>query len=352
VTPSMALLSELRADDEGRYGGKSAALGELMGAGIPVPEGFGISAAAYTAFVEAAGLREQVAATLAELDVDDIVAVEAASKHIVGAIRAVGVPVELRAEVAERYEALAAEAGEPDPPVAVRSSAIGEDSAEATFAGQQETYLWMRTADGVCGAVRDCWASLHSPPAITYRARLGQTTREPAMGVAVQRMVDAEVAGVMFTCNPISGDPSVVAVNASWGLGLGVVGGDVTPDEYLVSKVTGEVVRRTVNTKQIEYRPDPAGAGTVRLDVADERAQAACLDDGQLAALVEVSRDVERHFGARQDIEWAIDGAGRLYVLQTRPVTVAPPTHGAAGVSALSLVMATFGVTKDAADGS
>ena len=155
----------------------------------------------------------------------------------------------VRDEVARRYAELAEEAGIDEPPVAVRSSALGEDSQDATFAGQQETYLWVRGADHVCDAVRDCWVSLYSPPAMTYRARLGQAPGEPAMGVAVQLMVDAEVSGVMFTCNPVSGDPSMVAVNASWGLGLAVVGGEVTPDDYLVSKVTREVVREHVHAK-------------------------------------------------------------------------------------------------------
>ena len=269
---------------------------------------------------------------------------QAASAELTAAIGAAELPAPVRAEVLERYADVAAEAGERDPPVAVRSSALGEDSAEATFAGQQETYLWVRGPGQLCRAVQRCWASLHSPPSITYRARLGDTALAPAMGVAVQRMVDAEIAGVLFTCNPVSGDPSVVAIDASWGLGLAVVGGEVTPDEYLVSKVTGEVVRGSVNAKLVEYRPDPDGAGTVRVDVAPDRAHTPCLDDVHLAELMRVARDVERHFGCHQDVEWAIDGAGRTYVLQARPVTAAPRTHGPTGDSALDLVMATLGV--------
>ncbi len=174
------------------------------------------------------------------------------------------------------------------PPVAVRSSALGEDSQDATFAGQQETYLWVRGADHVCDAVRDCWVSLYSPPAIAYRARLGAGD-EPAMGVAVQLMVDAEVSGVLFTCNPVSGDPSMVAVNASWGLGLAVVGGEVTPDDYLVSKVTREVVREHVHAKDIEYVPDAGGRGAVRVEVPEERREVSCLDAAALDALVDVA---------------------------------------------------------------
>lgn len=337
-------LADLRLRDEQGFGGKSAALGELLAGGIPVPGGFAISAGVYSTFLEDAGLRERVDGVLAGLDVDDLAAVQSVSAELTAAIGAAELPEPLRAELLERYAEIAAEAGERDPPVAVRSSALGEDSAEATFAGQQETYLWVRGPEQLCRAVQRCWASLHSPPSITYRARLGDTAQAPAMGVAVQRMVDAEVAGVLFTCNPVSGDPSVVAIDASWGLGLAVVGGEVTPDEYLVSKVTGEVVRGAVNPKLVEYRPRPDGAGTVLLEVPGERAHAPCLDDAHLAELMRVARDVERHFGSHQDVEWAIDGGGRTYVLQARPVTAAPRTHGPTGESALALVMSTLGV--------
>jgi pyruvate, water dikinase len=245
----------------------------------------------------------------------------------------------------ERCAGLAADAVEPEPPVAVRSSALGEDSAEATFAGQQETVLWVRGGASLCEAVLHCWASLYGPRSLTYRARLGDRGRAPTMGVAVQLMVDAEIAGVLFTCNPVSGDPSVVAIDASWGLGLAVVGGEVTPDEYLVSKVTGEVIRSAINPKVVEHRPDAAGSGTVRRAVPDDRARAACLDDAAVARLVDVARRIERHFGAHRDVEWAIDGAGRVYVLQARPVTTTA-RHGTApaGDSALAMVMSALGV--------
>jgi pyruvate, water dikinase len=293
-------LAELRGEHAAAFGGKSAALGELIAAGIPVPPGFAVSASAYRAFADEPGL-----------------------------------PAALRDQIARCY----AELGDGDPPVAVRSSALGEDSEEATFAGQQETSLWVRGVDAVCGAVRDCWASLYSAPAVAYRARLGQTA-EPAMGVAVQLMVDAAVSGVMFTCNPVSGDPSMVAVNASWGLGLAVVGGEVTPDDYLVSKVTREVVREQVNAKEIEYVPDRSGV--VRVDVPEERRSVPCLDREALDALVGLGRRVEQHFGGHQDIEWVLDREGSLFVVQSRPVTALPQRAQPHG-SAMSLVMGMFG---------
>jgi len=281
-------LADLRASDEALFGGKSAALGELIDAGLPVPPGFALSTSASP---------------------DD---------------------------VAEHYRSLG------EPPVAVRSSAIGEDSAEATFAGMQDTYLWVRGHEAVAEAVRKCLASLDNPEAVAYRERIGRP--QPAMGVTIQTMVDAAVAGVMFTCNPVTGDPSTVAVNASWGLGLGVVGGEVTPDEYKLSKVTGEVLQRTVGPKEIEYVAGPEGP--VQREVEEERRAAACLDDGQLEALLEVARRVEKHFGCHQDVEWAIDGEGELFMLQSRPVTVLPRRESTAGRSAIDLVMGTFGAGK------
>lgn len=338
-------LAELRRADAAIFGGKSASLGELIAAGIPVPPGFALSTTGFGAFVEEAGLAGRISLAVADLAPEDLDRVNAVSSAISEGMRSAPVPESVRAEVARRYAELSADA---DPPVAVRSSALGEDSQDATFAGQQETYLWVRGADGVCDAVRDCWVSLYSPQAMTYRARLGAGGAAPAMGVTVQLMVDAEVSGVMFTCNPVSGDPSMVAVNASWGLGLAVVGGEVTPDDYLVSKVTGEVVRQTVTVKEIEYVPGAHGRGAVRAEVPPERRGTPCLDEQRLAALVALARRVERHFGCHQDIEWAIGHDGELFVVQSRPVTaVAKPTGPPKQLTAISLVMSRFGAASD-----
>ncbi|MFL5862454.1 MAG: PEP/pyruvate-binding domain-containing protein [Solirubrobacteraceae bacterium] len=287
-------LTELAAGDADRFGGKSASLGELLRAGIPVPPGFAISAEASEEMTDA--LRDEVAARYARLG-DNV-------------------------------------------PVAVRSSALGEDSAEATFAGQQDTYLWVRGIAAVCDAVARCWASLYNPEAVAYRERFG--VGKPAMGVTIQLMVDAAVSGVMFTCNPVSGDRSMIAINASWGLGVAVVGGEVTPDDYLVSKITGEVVRQTISDKAIEYVSGPDGAQ--RVDIDDERRRQPCLDATAIPQLMEVGRLVERHFGAPQDIEWAFDRAGRLFVLQSRPVTaLATREQAPAPASAMSLIFNKFG---------
>ena len=332
MTASTRPLAELRASDADEFGGKSANLGELLAARIPIPSGFGLSARAYGEFVRVTGLEGTIASALTRGEDD-------ASKTIGEAMRFAPLPEAVRDELATAYDAMGG------PPVAVRSSSLGEDSSDATFAGQQESFLWVRGFEQVCDAVRDCWASLYTPRAIAYRRRLG--TAEAAMGVTVQQMVDAEVSGVLFTCNPVSGDPSMVAVNASWGLGIAVVGGETTPDDYLVRKITGEIVRQTVSSKEIEYVADASGRGTVRRQVPEERRDAPCLEPDRLAALVELGRRVEQHFGSHQDVEWAIDRAGSPLVLQARPVTAMSKTAPKLSGSALSLVMGTFGVPDE-----
>jgi len=347
--PHTQTLDRLRSADEPAFGGKSASLGELLAGGIPVPPGFALSTSAFHAFVRESGLQRTIDDALSHMTIGDVDSVSGASRTISEAMRHAPIPTAVEEEIAARYADVAEAAGEPEPPVAVRSSAVGEDSEEATFAGQQETYLWVRGVGHVCDAVRDCWVSLFSPTAISYRARLGAAP-EPAMGVTVQLMVDAGVSGVMFTCNPVSGDRSMIAINASWGLGLAVVGGEVTPDDLLVSKVTGEVVREHIHSKELEYVPDPGGRGAVRVDVPAERRDVRCLDEDAIAALVDVGRKVERYFGSAQDIEWAIARDASVpegvYIVQSRPVTTTKPAvaEKPAGGDALSMVMATFGV--------
>ncbi len=335
-------LDQLRRPDAATFGGKSASLGELLSAGLSVPAGFAISAEAFSTFTEDTGLAATISASLALVTPGNLDTVDMASKSIHEAMGSAPLPDDLRAEIVARYRDL----GPDDPPVAVRSSALGEDSAEASHAGQQESFLWVRGADRVCDAVRDCWVSLYSPHAISYRATLSGDAGT-AMGVTVQLMVDAEVSGVLFTCNPVSGDPSMVAVNAGWGLGIAVVGGELTPDDYLVSKVTGEVVRQTISDKNVEYVPDAGGRGTVRREVPAERCNEPCLGDEELTALVNLARRIEQHYGSHQDVEWALARAQelpeRLVVLQSRPVTTVPGRTPAEASSAIALVMSKFG---------
>jgi pyruvate,water dikinase len=342
-------LEQLRGVDAARFGGKSASLGELLAAAVPVPPGFALDADAFTRFLKEAGLTERVEAAVAGLAPGDTERIGAVAKALGEEMRSAPVPAAVLEEIGRRYAELG---GGEEVAVAVRSSALGEDSEDATFAGQQESYLWVLGAHEVADAVRDCWVSLYSPQAISYRARIDASPTS-AMGVTVQLMVDAAVSGVMFTCNPLSGDPSMVAVNASWGLGVAVVGGEVTPDYYLLSKVTGELVRHSISAKEIEYVPGAGGRGTVRVEVDPARRELPCLDQERLRELVELARVVQRHFGSHQDVEWAIDRDGRLFVLQSRPVTaVAKPQAAPQPASAIALVMGTFGAGGTAAKGA
>ena len=293
-------LAEVGLDDVAVVGGKSGHLGDLLQAGFPVPPGFAVTTEAQGGD----GVEEELARAYAELG------------------RAVGVD---------------------DPPVAVRSSAIAEDLPDASFAGVQDTYLWIRGAAAVTEAVRRCWASFHNPEAVAYRREHGIT--RGGMGVAVQQMVDARVAGVMFTLNPLTGDPSSVAVEASYGLGSAVVAGEVNPDSFVLSKVTGEVRQQTLGAKALECVPDEASGGTVMQPVEEERRARWALDDEELARLVDLARRVERHYGRHQDLEWAIDGRlGSISLLQARPETVwsQKPKEGSPSTDTISAIAATF----------
>jgi pyruvate,water dikinase len=325
-------------------GGKCASLGELMAAGVPVPDGFAVTVAAFDAVRAAGGVGETLDRLVAGCDEASRASLAEVHRRAAELLGAAPLPDGLADDVRTGYRELCRRAGRDDVPVAVRSSAVAEDGAAASFAGQQETYLWVRGADDVLRRVRDCWASLYTPQAVAYRAALREEQRREAtrIAVGVQEMVDARVAGVAFTVSPTTGDPSVVAVNASWGLGEAVVSGAVTPDEYWVSKVGPEPVRATIAHKARQCVP--AATGTALVDVPPDLADAPCLDDALLVELSRLAIRVERHYGAPQDIEWALadDGAGghRFLLLQSRPETVhaTRPAERKATASYLSVV--------------
>lgn len=313
--------SEVGIGDVPDVGGKGASLGELLRAGIQVPTGFAVTTAAFrrtVAHLTVGGV--PVADRVAALDPADAGLADALAE-IRAAVESTPLPAEVATAITEGYAALCAECGDPDQPVAVRSSATSEDSAEASFAGLQDTYLWVRGADPVVAHVRRCWASLYSVESVTYRLRRGIPETDLAMAVVVQRMVGARSAGVMFTRSPLTGDRSVVAIDASWGLGSAVVSGDVTPDSFVVSKVTGEV-KRQVATKTRWHRPDPSGSGVVEDDVPAELRDRPSVSDDEIAALVATAKQVEAHYGCPQDIEWAVAQDGAVFLLQSRPETV------------------------------
>lgn len=314
---------DLTLAERASVGGKGASLGELERAGIRVPPGFVVTTAAFERFLAALDARGEIRARIERLDAGNTTALAQAAAEIRRRVESIEPSPDLRAAIADAYGRLCPD--ERAAPVAVRSSATSEDSDEASFAGLQDTYLWVRGADEVSAAVRRCWASLYSEPSVSYRRRLRLPERHVAMGVVVQRMVRARCAGVTFTRSPTTGDRSVIAVEASWGLGSAMVSGEVTPDRYVVNKVTMEILKRTVSEKSVRHVPLPGGG--VRAEPVPTVQQAvACLADAELQELARVAKLVERHYGKPQDIEWAIDERGRcpenIYLLQSRPETV------------------------------
>ena len=213
---------------------------------------------------------------------------------------------EVEKSLRHSYAELSRRCGVDDVPVAVRSSATSEDSPDASFAGEHDTYLWIRGADDVVDAVRRCWASLFTDRATCYRVEMGYDHRTVEMSVVVQKMVRPISAGVAFTLNPQNGDRSTVAIDSAWGFGEGVVSGEVTPDNYLVDKVLYEISRRRLAVKEVEYRlTDHDTVEKVPLEA--ERASAPCLTDAQIKTIARLARTAERHYGCPQDIEWAVD---------------------------------------------
>jgi len=247
--------------------------------------------------------------------------------RVAAAFRARVVAAPLPPAVAEAVRAGYAALGEGSPDVAVRSSATVEDSADASFAGLQDTYLGVRGSSPVLDHVRRCWASLYNDESVAYRRRLGMAEDGVAMAVVVQRMVGPRSAGVLFTRSPVTGDRSVVAIEGTWGLGSALVSGDVTPDSFTVSKITGEITGRRVSPKGRLHSFIPNGPGVTVTDTPAAQREAACLTDDEIRALADVGRQVEAHYGAPQDIEWAVlegdaPAAERIVLLQSRPETV------------------------------
>ena len=309
-------LTDLGATDRDQAGGKAASLGELARAGIAVPPGFVVTATAFTRAMAVLDPRAEFSRQIEELPPDDVAAIARAAARIRGLITVAALPDDVAAEVSAGYARLGGGS------VAVRSSATMEDSAEASFAGLQDSYLAVHGAAAVLDRVRACWASLYNGESVIYRRRIGLPERTLAMGVLVQEMVSPRAAGVMFTRSPVTGDRSVVAIEATWGLGSVLVAGEVTPDGFAVSKVTGEITGRKVGAKLRIHSFDPNGIGiTVRNTPSDLRGRP-CLTDEQARALARLARRVEDHYGAAQDIEWALLPDGRVVLLQTRPETV------------------------------
>jgi pyruvate, water dikinase len=306
-------------------GGKCASLVALTQAELPVPPGFAVTTTAYDRFIHDAGIADDITRMLADIDPDDTDSIDAASARIRDELMNLPVPVEIHDAFTDAYESLQSRFASPAP-VAVRSSATAEDLPDASFAGQQDTYLWLLGRDEVAAHVRKCWASLYTSRAIVYRLKNGIPDEGLSMAVAVQKMVDARTAGVAMTVDPSNGDRSTIVIDAAWGLGELVVSGTVTPDNLRVDKVMLTVSEEHIGDKHAELVPDHDARTVVEREVEAERRSVRCLSDADVASIARIAKRAEKHFGCPQDIEWAIDRGlpegENLLLLQSRPETV------------------------------
>lgn len=311
--------ADITLNDRRMVGSKGGSLGELTRAGIAVPPGFVVRTAAFERFLAGLEEEEAIRTRVEVLGSHELDAITALSERLRARVEKAPLPDEVQSEILNARAQLCADHGVW--PLAVRSSATMEDAEDASFAGLQDTYLWVMGAQATLQSVRSCWASLYSVPSISYRRKHKIPEDAVAMAVVVQRMVDARTAGVMFTRSPLSGDRSVITIEATWGLGSAVVSGEVTPDRFVIAKITGEISVREISDKHIQHVP-AEGGGTREIETPDDVRRAPSVSDDELAALKEIARNTERLFGRPQDIEWAIDRTGKILLVQSRPETV------------------------------
>lgn len=305
--------------DRPTVGGKGGSLGELTRAGIPVPPGFVVRTAAFERFLAAIDKEGTIRSQVEALGSQELEKITSLSRRLRELVEGAPLPGDVHSEIVSALVELCGK--DNNPPLAVRSSATTEDAADASFAGLQDTYLWVMGAETIVERIRSCWASLYSVPSIAYRRKHGLPESGVAMAVVVQGMVNARKAGVMFTRSPQTGDRSVVTIEGAWGLGSAVVSGEVTPDRFVIAKITGEISVRDISDKHVQHLPAPGG-GVAEIETPEDLRRAPCLSDTEIFELRDIARSVERHYGRPQDIEWAIDQSGKTLLLQSRPETV------------------------------
>jgi pyruvate,water dikinase len=317
---------ELNKNSLQMVGGKNASLGEMIGAGIHVPPGFAVTTDSYLRFITDTGIKDTIFQALSGLSVDDVEALNNASAEVQNLINNAPMSGNVRAAIEEGYAQLCTKCVVEIVPVAVRSSATAEDLPTASFAGQQDTYLWVEGIENVIDSVQRCWASLFTPRAISYRIKNDFSHEKVLISVGVQKMVNSRTAGVMFTINPTDGDLSKVVIEGSWGLGETVVSGSVNPDKFVVDKVLLEISDKTISTKHIQCVYDPDRGEVVNADVEPDVQSKCCMGDYEIKELVKIGKEIEKHYGRAMDIEWAIDKdfsfPESVFIVQARPETV------------------------------
>ena len=317
---------EIGKEDVGIVGGKGANLGELTNFGLPVPPGFCVTAEAYTKFIKYAELDEVVKFLMEAVDVENVDDLTNVSKEIQTKIKEKDFDPELEEEILRAYREFSENIGVKDPEVAVRSSATAEDLPDASFAGQQDTYLHISGEEELLNHIRDCFASLWTSRAIYYREKQNYDHFDVALSVVIQKMVNSEKSGVMFTANPINNSTDEMMINASYGLGEAVVSGIVTPDEYIIDKKTKKVIEKNISEKEYMVIKNENGVGTRTVNVKDvlgeDAIKAEALSAKELDTLIERGLKVEKLYGSVQDTEWGFDtDTKEFYFLQSRPIT-------------------------------
>ena len=318
----------LRNTDVPIVGGKNASLGEMINAGMPVPPGFAVTAYAYESFIKQTGIAKKIYQIINKTvtDPNNPKQYDAASKKIRVLIEKTPIPSKTVKSIKEAYKELNKRFSSKDAFVAVRSSATAEDLPDASFAGQQETYLNVKGSDELLEKVVKCWSSLFTPRAIFYRNEKGFSHEKVFISVGVQKMVNSRAAGVMFTINPVTGETDEIVIEGNYGLGETVVSGAVNPDDFVVDKATLEIEERRIARKTIQYIRDSKTGKTVHLDVPIEKQKEPCLNDEEIIQLTKLAKLIEAHYKKAMDIEWAIDKdlsfPKNIFVVQARPETV------------------------------
>jgi pyruvate, water dikinase len=318
-TTNIRWFADISLADRRTVGGKGGSLGELMRANIAVPSGFVVTTHGFEGVLAELEKQNPIRSPVEALSLHDLKGIRLLSEQIRTRIKNAPLPQDICHDIVAAHAELCG----PDLnwPIAVRSSATREDSDQASFAGLQDTYLWVKGAESILNYLRACWASLYSVPSISYRRKDGTPENGVAIAVVVQKMVDARSAGVMFTRSPLTGDRSVITIEASWGLGSAVVSGEVTPDRFVIGKITSQISVRDISDKRRQHVPAES-SGVKPINTPEELRHTPSISDGELKALAEIGRKIERHYGQPQDIEWAIDRSGQILVLQSRPETV------------------------------
>lgn len=318
---------EIGREDIPLVGGKCANLGELLSKiKVPVPDGFAVTASAYRLFLEKTKASEKIEVLISKMDASNMESLNNTSKKIRKYIENVEMPEEIQDEILKSYDKLCDQRKNKNLAVAVRSSATAEDLPGASFAGQQDTFLNI-TRKNLLISVQKCWSSLFTPRAIVYRIEKGFSRKEVLISVAVQELIYSRVSGVMFTIEPVSGAKDKVLINASWGLGEAIVSGQVTPDEYIVEKGSFKILEKNVVKKIKQIVSDKKG-GTHWIDVPQGMQEQQALNDEEIVQLARYGIKIENHYKVPQDIEWAIDDRGDIFILQARPETI----HGTEGI--------------------